>query len=222
MKKVTLIIITCLLISSQLMAQSYFPANQWRTATPESQGGNSKLLAKGIREIEKNYSGQINSVTVVTNGYMVLDAYVPPFDANTLHDLASVTKSFTSTLIGIAIKQGLIKDVNQKVISFFPDRKIKNPHLWKNEMTIEHLLTMRSGQKVIVENGEVTLFQMMSSPDWLQFMLDLPMETKPGTKFIYNSGGVYLLTAIIQKVSGMSALEFAKKHLFKRISSKKG
>lgn len=218
MKKITLIIITYLLISSQLIAQGYFPTKQWRTATPESQGGNSKLLAKGIREIQKKHSTQINSVTVVTNGYVVLDAYIPPFNANTLHDLASVTKSFTSTLIGIAIKQGLIKDVNQKVMSFFPGRKIKNPHLWKNEMTIEHLLTMRSGQKVIVKNGEVTLFQMMSSPDWLQFMLDLPMETKPGTKFIYNSGGVYLLTAIIQKVSGMSALEFAKKHLFKPLN----
>ncbi|GAH81313.1 unnamed protein product, partial [marine sediment metagenome] len=127
---------------------------------------------------------------------------------------ASVTKSFTSTLIGIAINEGYIESVAEPVLEFFPERTIANVDANKEGMTLEDLLTMRSGFECINRPTEVTLFQMMGSPDWIQFTLDLPMVETPGRQWVYCSPNPHLLSGIIREVSGMSALEFAEEHLF--------
>jgi CubicO group peptidase (beta-lactamase class C family) len=173
----------------------------------------SVLLARAIDFIrEKNL--RVHSLLVIRNGYIVAEAYFYPFARGSKHDLASVTKSFTSTLVGIAVDKGYIKSVQQPVLDFFPGRTIANVDANKRAMTLEHLLTMTSGLQCINEPSEVTLSQMMASPDWVQFMLDLPMSDEPGTRFVYNSGGSHLLSAIIRETTGMSASAFAQKHLF--------
>jgi CubicO group peptidase (beta-lactamase class C family) len=128
--------------------------------------------------------------------------------------MASVTKSFTSTLIGIAIGRGHITGVEQPVLELFPGRSVASVDARKRAMTLEDLLTMSSGLDCDAGNNEITLIRMRMSPDWVQFMLDLPMRDDPGSRFEYCSGGSYLLAAIVGESTGKSALEFGRQHLF--------
>ena len=158
----------------------------------------------------------IDSVTVVRNGYMVADVAVHPFSPNSTHIIHSCTKSIVSALIGIAIEQGHIEHVKQPVESFFPGRAIAYLDGDKRAMTLEHLLTMSSGLKcrdsyLYRWRG---LQRMRASDDWVQYLLDLPMAEAPGTRFEYCNGASFLLSAIIQETTGMTALEYAETNLF--------
>ena len=153
-------------------------------------------------------------MTVIRNGYIVADACFYPYAPGLTHDLASCTKSFTATLIGIALKDGHIKSLDQPLLGFFPERIAAHVDERKKAITLEDVLTMSSGLECHAEPNEITLFQMMGSPDWVQFMLDLPMRDEPGTHFEYCSGGSHLLSAIIRETTGMDAMTFAQLHLF--------
>ena len=194
-------------------AQSPWPTRGWRTSTPEEQGLNSNKLAEAVEFVVRE-KVRAHSLLVIRNGFVVADVYFYPYAPNTRHDVASVTKSITSTLIGMAIDRGLIKDVAQPVLGLFADRTASNLDSRKRAMTLEHLLMMESGLECINSPTEVTLFRMMGSPDWVQFMLDLPMTDAPGSRFAYNSGAVHLLSALTRKSSGMKALDFARRSLF--------
>jgi CubicO group peptidase (beta-lactamase class C family) len=174
----------------------------------------SEQLAELMDYLQGQNSFTIHSLLIIRNGYIVTDAIFYPFAQDSLHDLASATKSFMSTLVGIAIDQGTIESVGQPVLDFFPERTVANLDANKEAMTLEDLLTMRSGFKCINQPTEVTLSEMWASPDWSQFVLDLPMTTEPGARYVYCSPNVHLLSAIIQETTGMSALEFAQEHLF--------
>ena len=199
--------------SNQNQSSSYWPTNEWRISTPERQGMDSDQLAKLFDFVEENEIN-IHSLLIVRKGYVVLEAYFFPNSNGIIHDLASVTKSITSTLIGIALDKGHIKSVNQSVLNFFPDRKIENLDDNKKTLTIEHLLTMTTGFCRDFNHGERQLEQMRQSDDWVQFMLDQPILTRPGETFAYCSGASQILSAIISEATGMSALEFARQHLF--------
>jgi CubicO group peptidase (beta-lactamase class C family) len=192
---------------------TYWPTKGWRYSTPETQGIDSAKLAEALDYI-RQHKINIHSLLLVRNGYVVLDAYFYPYEEKNVHDLASVTKSVTSTLIGIAIDQGKIKSVSQPVLDIFAQRSIANREALKERLTVESLLTMTSGLKCQSTENELTLHQMMESRDWLQFMLNLPVVDEPGSKFIYCSGGMHLLSGVISQTTGMSALEFARRSLF--------
>jgi CubicO group peptidase (beta-lactamase class C family) len=175
----------------------------------------SELLAEMFETIQKqDYA--IDSVIVVRNGYLVADVAVAPFRPKSRHVINSCTKSIVSALIGIAIDQGYIESVQQPVLDFFPGRTIVHLDADKEAMTLEHLLTMSTG----LECRDSYLYrwqgieQMRRHDDWVQFMLDLPMADPPGSRFEYCNGASFLLSAIIQETTGVSALAFAKEHLF--------
>ena len=173
----------------------------------------SELLADMVDAFRTG--GFIHSVLVVRNGYVVLDAYFYPHTKDVRHDVADVTKTITSALVGIAIDQGAIDGVDQRVLDFFPD--VADPDPKKEAMTIEHLLTMTSGlswSQIGVRHAADKRSQMELSGDWVQFVLDRPMSNKPGKVMNYNSGASHLLSAITQKTIGMTAHSFAEKHLF--------
>jgi CubicO group peptidase (beta-lactamase class C family) len=156
----------------------------------------------------------LHSVTVIRNGSLVLDASFYPYEPGVLHDVASVTKSVTSALIGIAIDKGYIRSVEQPVLDFFPGRTVPNLDATKRAITVEHLLTMRSGLDCGFAPGEAELFAMFQSRNWVQFTLGLPMKLAPGTRFVYCGPGVHLLTWILRKTTGKSPVDFARQHLF--------
>ena len=199
--------------ASPIVQGSYWPTHGWRSSSPEAQGMDSEKLAQALDYV-RLHEIPIHSLLIVRNGYVVLDAYFYPFHAGQVHDAASVTKSITSTLIGIAIAEHKLSSVHQPMLSLFPDRKVDNHDNRKDRITIEHLLSMTSGLDCHVDHGELTLKEMMQSKNWVQFMLDLPMVAEPGSKFEYCSGGMHLLSGIISQSTGTSALEFARRELF--------
>ena len=172
----------------------------------------SEVLADAFDHIREHHT-PIHSLTIVRNGHVVLDAYFWPFQNGQFHDLASVTKSVTSTVAGIAIGRREL-ELNRPLTSIFDQRKIANLDERKKRLTIKHLLTMASGLDCYANRGEITLSQMRASADWTQFMLDLPMRDEPGSRFEYCSGGMHLLSAAITKATGLSALDFARRELF--------
>jgi CubicO group peptidase (beta-lactamase class C family) len=193
--------------------QVYWPTHGWRQSSPEAQGMDSKVLAEAFDYIRQRKI-PIHSLLIVRNGYLVLDAYFWPFQDSLVHDVASVTKSVTSTLVGIAIGQHQLNGISQTLPAVFRGRPIANLDLRKKRITIENLLTMTSGLDCHREHGEITLSQMMASPDWIKFMLDLPMVAEPGSRFEYCSGGMHLLSGVITQATGVNALDFARRELF--------
>ncbi len=176
----------------------------------------SRVLADAFDYI-RQHQVPIHSLQIVRNGYLVLDAYFWPFQDGQLHDLASVTKSVTSTLVGIAIGQHVLDGVAQPLRAVFGQRPIANLDDRKARLTIEDLLTMTSGLDCHVDHGEITLSRMMGSPDWIQYMLDLPMVAEPGSRFEYCSGGMHLLSGVITQATHMSTFDFARRELFERL-----
>ncbi len=191
----------------------YWPTQGWRQASPEEHGMDSGKLADALDYI-RQHDIKIHSLTIVRNGYIVLDAYFYPYSETDLHDVASVTKSVTTALVGIAIDQGKIKTVAQPVLQLFPNRPVANVDERKRKLTVQHLVSMSSGLDCTAKSGELTLRRMRQTNDWAQFMLDLPMAAEPGQKFVYCSGGMHLLSAIISQTTGRNELEFARQNLF--------
>lgn len=191
----------------------YWPTKGWRTASPESQGVDSTLLVDMLETIwEHDYD--IDSVLVIRNGYIVLDAYGFPFKADDKRHIQSCSKSVISALVGIAIDQGYIQDVNQPVLHFFQKHVARNLDVNKQAMTLEHLLTMTHGWECNDLYTLSCLSDLSCGGGWVQLMLDLPMADVPGTHFNYCNGAAFLLSAILQEQTGMNAFSFAKKHLF--------
>jgi CubicO group peptidase (beta-lactamase class C family) len=186
-------------------------ADEVPLATPESLGFDSGTLAEVVNAARA--SGQsIHSLTVVRKGAVLLDASFYPFDG-ALHDVASVTKSVTTTLVGIAGGEGLL-DLDAPMLSFFPDLHVANRDARKEEVTVRQLAGNVSGLACIGAPAEVTLAEMQASQDFLQFALDLPMAHEPGTHFDYCSPGMHILSAIVQKATGMTASSYAQEKLF--------
>lgn len=191
-----------------------WPTAGWETSAPEEQGIDSaKLTDMFIQIQEAGYN--IHGVVIVRHGKLVAEAYRVPNDATTLHEIKSCTKSFISALIGIALQQGAIEGIDQHALDFFPDRTPANLDDAKRGMTLVDLLTMSSGfdwQGGMLETPSIN--DLYFSPDWVQFMLDRPLSDAPGSRFVYDSGGSHLLSAILQRASGQTAEEFARANLF--------
>ena len=115
-------------------------------STPEEQGMKSDILADMLDFVQK-HGFRIDSISIVRNGYLVLDANFYPFSRDQKHTIHSCTKSIMSALIGIAIDKGYIKSVNQPIMEFFPGKTFSNLDEAKQSITLENLLTMASGLK---------------------------------------------------------------------------
>ncbi len=190
-----------------------WPTSGWQTSTPEEQGFDSVKLNQGLLDLQKADTG-INSLLIVRNGYVVLDAYLDPYDGSFPHKLASVTKSVTTTLVGIAVDQGKLQ-LDQPMISFFPDRTIANLTERKQAMTLRDLVQMRNGMDSgCLAGDEPTLDAMRSTSDWVQAALDRKMVKDPGASWCYDSPGMHILSAVLQKTTGMTELDFARQNLF--------
>ena len=192
-----------------------YPANGWQTSTPEHQGVQSEMLANMIEEIKmKGYN--IDSISIIRNGYMVLDAYFYPFSKDQSHIIRSCTKSIMSILIGIAIDRGYIKSVDQPIVELLPHNIIDSLGDNKRAITLEHLLIMASGLDCRDSHhyNWKGLFEMRRSGDWGQHVLNLPMVVPPGSKYEYCNGLSHLLSVIINTTTKMKTREFAEKNLF--------
>ncbi len=166
-----------------------YPTQGWQISTPEEQGLRSQRLAEMMEHVKKN-NLSIDSILIVRNGYLVLDAYFYPYSKGQKHIIHSCTKSIMSALIGIAIDKGYIKNADQPITDFFPNKEIANMDDLKKSITLEDLLMMASGLKCRDSYFYrwVGLTEMRNSTDWAQYVLDLPMAETPGEKFEYCNG----------------------------------
>ncbi len=210
---IALLLYCVCLTRAGVTSKPYWPSDNWRRSTPEAQGIDSGQIAL-IFDAVKRKQIPIHSMIVIRNGYLVSEAYFYPFTKGTVHDLASVTKSVTSTLIGIAIDKGYIKSVDQHVLDFFSNRSSPRMDKRWNRLTVRHLLTMTSGFCEDFRAGERQLTQMRLTQDWVQFLLDSPFVSDPGERFAYCSCASNLLSAVLTRATGMNARAFSKRYLY--------
>ncbi len=193
-------------------AKVEWPTHGWATSTPEEQGMDSHQLAQLVA---LGKSEGMDSLLVVRHGKIVVDAYYAPFRAGVKHRMFSATKVVTGSLIGIALQDGLLDSLDRPMLGFFAGRTVENLDDNKKAITVRQLLDMTSGLQWAQEKGKFESDkEMKASPDWLQFLLNRPMAQAPGTRFAINDGGPHLLSAIITKLTGQSAADYARTHLF--------
>jgi CubicO group peptidase (beta-lactamase class C family) len=190
---------------------AYWPTDGWRASAPEEQGMDGRIIARMLDRIRQQ-GLDLHSLLIIRYGYLVSETYFPPYDPTQKQPVWSCTKSVVSTLVGIAIDQGLIPGVQQRVADLFPGRTAANPELQKESMTLEDVLTMRTGLDW-QEEGPV-YEGLFGSGDLVQYMLDLPMAAPPGGEFNYCTGCSHLLSAAVQAASGVTTREFADRYLF--------
>lgn len=200
------------------------PKDDWPRSTPEAQGLDPEPLDELVRLMDEGERfPDLHSLLIVKNGYLVLEEYFAGWNATRLHTLQSVTKSFTSALIGIAIARGEIESVDEHVIDFFPqwrDELAEDPR-WAAQR-VEDLLTMRTGTDYHERGQDSPHFQLNRTPTgWDRFYLDRPMVTEPGKYWQYDSGGVILLSAMLKQRTGMHADAYADKYLFEPLGIKR-
>jgi CubicO group peptidase (beta-lactamase class C family) len=182
----------------------------WEISSPEAQGMSSEILLKAYEKAaERNY---MYSLLVVRNGLLLAENYFNGATAGQAKYIASATKSFLSALIGIALREELLSNINQTMMTFFPEYDTGNIEAAKFNITIKQLLQMRAGYWHDSEDNRWQAW--VSSPDWVEYMINLPLENSPDTAWNYSSGSSHLLCAILTKVSGKSAEDFARQYLF--------
>ncbi len=196
---------------SQIGKQAYWPAGDWRTSPPEAQGMDSGQLAEMLAYIQ-NTGIRLHSLLIVRNGYVVLEAYYQPYGPEVRHAVASITKSVVGSLVGIAIEQGKIQNVDQKLVDFFPGTTVQNLDEQKKAISLKNLLSMTPG--LDCQDNSTPALGMYDSDRWVQYLLNLPLDAAPGTKWIYCSGASHLLSAVIQNATGVEARAYANQNLF--------
>jgi CubicO group peptidase (beta-lactamase class C family) len=205
----------------------------WQTASLDAVGIDEKPIGEAIDRIHDKTYQNVHSILIVKDGQLVFEKYFggytwdyngdqfrgefADFGMDTIHNLASVTKSFTSALVGIAIDRGFIRGVDEKVFVFFPEYS----HLindGKETMTLEHLLTMTSGLEwnemaLSYGNTRNDLVQLFLVSDPIDYILAKPVADEPGTEWYYNGGGTNLLGEVIRETTGLRMDDFAEKYL---------
>lgn len=197
------------------MAQqpTHWPTRGWPVSSPEEQGMSSEQLA---RLVDFGARNDMDSVLVTRHGRIVLETAYAPFRPGLKHRVYSVTKSVISTLVGMALADGLLDSTDRRVVDFFPDRTIRNLDDAKKAITVRQLLDMTSGLGWMegLSGSAEAYVAMTRTADWQQYVLDQPMASAPGTRFYYSGGNSHLLSAILSRVTGRSALDYARERLF--------
>lgn len=191
-----------------------WPTRGWESASPEAEGMSSQELADLV---VFGISNGMDSLLVVRHGRIVAEAYYAPFTPGARHRVNSVTKSVIGSLVAMALKDGLLKSLDQPVLDFFPDYPVAQLDDRKKALTLQSLLDMTSGlewSESLRGGSQQSPIDMRRSPDWVRFVLDRGMVARPGERFDYNSGNPHVLSAILSKVTGQNALAYAKDKLF--------
>jgi CubicO group peptidase (beta-lactamase class C family) len=177
-------------------------------STPEEQGVSSAAILKFLEVAEPRVDG-LHSFMLLRHGRVVAEGWWAPYSADEPHMLFSLSKSFTSTAVGFAVAEGRLS-VNAPVLSFFPDQAPASPSENLKAMRVRDLLTMSTGHHADVIDG----FPFGANEDLVKRFLDLPVAHKPGTLFVYNTPATYVLSAIVQKVTGQTLLDYLRPRLF--------
>lgn len=173
-------------------------------SSPEAQG----VSSAGIRAFVEAANQQVttmHSFMLVRHGNVVAEGWWKPESAEKPHVMHSLSKSFTSTAVGLAVEEGKLS-VDDPVLKFFPEDAPTEPSAKLKSMRVRDLLTMSTGHEVEAKFTKET--------PWVQTFLAHPVPHKPGAHFLYNTPGTYMLSAIVQKVTGQTVLDYLQPRLF--------
>ncbi|MDH6368341.1 CubicO group peptidase (beta-lactamase class C family) [Paenibacillus sp. PastF-3] len=181
---------------------------QLSRSLPEEQGISSAAISSFIDAVETQSLG-LHSFMLLRHGYVVSEGWWSPYKSDLPHMLFSLSKSFTSTAIGFAVTEKLIT-LDDAVISFFPEEAPATITDNLSNMTIRHLLMMGTGHVV----DTMDTLHKSADGNWVKAFFSVPVEKQPGTHFLYNTGATYMLSAILQRVTGQTLLEYLEPRLF--------
>ncbi len=177
-------------------------------SAPEAQGISSTALLAFIDEADRKLDA-LHSIMVVRHGHVVAEGWWAPYAASEPHMLYSLSKSFTSTAVGLAVAEGKLS-IDDPVVQFFPDLVPAEPSANLRAMRIRDLLTMSAGH----HDEDVRDFPYSSNDNVVTLFLARPVSHKPGTFFFYNTPASYMLSAIVQKVTGEPLIDYLRPRLF--------
>ena len=177
-------------------------------STPEAQGIPSAAIGAFIEAAERDIDA-LHSVILLRHGRVVAETWWEPYRPADRHMLFSLSKSFTSSAIGMLVAEGRLS-IDDPVLGFFPDDAPPDPSEGLRAMRVRHLLSMSTGHAVD------TTVPMTTDPrrTWVRGVLAQPVEYAPGTHFLYNSGATYLLSAIVQRLTGGRMIDYLRPRLF--------
>ena len=195
----------------------YWPTVDWRSCRPEEVGMDSVKLLK-VYEYGANRNLNTHGIIIVKDGYIVFEAYFRGYNKNSKHNSYGVANSFTNALVGIAIDNGLISSVNRNIYHYYSAWQKMDTPVEKKQITIRHLLTMTAGLEWTEDsyNNPADIAKMYENGivDFIQYMLEKPVVTEPGTHWNYSSGESILLSGILEKTTNQRAYDFARQNLF--------
>jgi len=201
---ISFVLLSCSLDQSLV---EFIPNYIWEEANPEVVGLRSESLENAFEAAMNTQF--VDGLLIVREGKLVGERYFNGYNKHSPHNVKSVSKSFLSALTGIVLQEGIISDLNQKVVPFFSDYVLSNIDPRLNDLTIRNLLMMRMG---IVHERE-NYMQIYNTPSWIQTTLDLQLINDPGAAFHYNTYQTHLLSAILTRQSGMSTLALCEEYL---------
>jgi CubicO group peptidase (beta-lactamase class C family) len=196
--------------------RDYWPTAGWRTAAPAEQGMDPAVLDDLDAIVPPGYPS-VRSVLVVRHGYLVVERYWQGVKAGDGHDVRSVTKSFVSALVGIALRDQHLRGLDQTVEELLADHLPATADPRLRRATVEQLLTMTSGlagDDASLGGDDAILLEMLNSPDWVRHILGRRLDRAPGEDAAYSSATSHLLSAIVADATGQSTLDFARAKLF--------
>jgi CubicO group peptidase (beta-lactamase class C family) len=182
----------------------------WQVSGAREQGLDSNKINNLYNEA--NSLDNLYSLLVIKNGYLISEKY---FNGKTVTDAsatASVTKSITSALAGIALNEGFIKSTDQKLTEFFPELDWESTDSRKSEITLQQLLQMRSGYPW--EESDGYLNKLFTTSAWIPFLIQFPLMHDPGTQFGYSNLTAHIMGIIIARSAKTSLKSFALEYLF--------
>ncbi len=182
--------------------------NALERATPESQGIASSAILQFVEAVE-NGIHEIHSFILLRHGKVIAEGWWSPYGREIPHMLFSLSKSFTSTAIGLAVAEGRFS-LDDTVLSFFPDDAPAEVNKHLAAMQVRHLLSMSTGH---VDDTMPPMHQRTDGM-WTKVFFEVPVLREPGTHFLYNTGATYMLSAIIQKTTGMKLVDYLQPRLF--------
>ena len=186
------------------------PGNDWEVSTPEAQGLDPMLVAELYFNAAKVET--LKSLLLIKNGFLIAEGYFNGGGADQKTSIASVTKSCTSALVGIALEQGYLTSTNQKLIDFFPEYidEITDPR--KEQITIRQMLQMRAGYPW--EESTPAWIEILVSGFRVHHLVDLPLVRDPGSGFDYSNLTSHLLGLVIARATGTDLKTYAEDNLF--------
>ena len=170
--------------------------------TPEEAGVRREGILRFLEEMKEKHL-HMHDMMMLRHGKVFYEASFAPWSRDNLHMLFSLSKSFTSTAVGFAVQEGLLS-LTDRLVDFFPELLPAGPCENMQKITVKHLLTMNTGHGVEPEDH---------SDCWEKGFLRSYVEFEPGTHFLYNTFGTYMLSAIVQKVTGKKLLAYLREKL---------